>query len=97
MRKDIELVKKLLKDYGAVIHPMTNGVMVYAKKGNENFVCSWLGSKLTVSVSRNGKPNKEVSEKIVKNIFGQTFFITHIADCPLDNIQANYFSLEWIH
>ena len=97
---NIELVKKLLQKAGVVIHPKSEGVMVYAYRNGkqyETFVCSWLGSNLTVSVSIDGKADLERSTKIVKGIFGKQFAVRHLAGCPLDGKQANYFSCEFLN
>lgn len=97
---NIELVKKLLQKAGVVIHPKSEGVMVYAYRNGkqyETFVCSWLGSNLTVSVSIDGKADLEKSTKIVKGIFGKQFAVRHLAGCPLDGKQANYFSCEFLN
>ena len=77
---NIELVKKLLQKAGVVIHPKSEGFMVYAYRNGkqyETFVCSWLGSNLTVSVSIDGKANLKKSAKIVKGIFGKQFAVSH--------------------
>ncbi|MFZ7136782.1 hypothetical protein ACLSZP_10755 [Avibacterium avium] len=99
--KNIELIKRLLIQSGAKIHPMTEGVMVcaYQDKGEnrESFVCSWLGSDLTVSISINGKANLKKSTKLVKSIFGKYFAIEHLKNCPLDGQQANYFGLQFLN
>lgn len=58
MSKKIELIKQLLQKAGVVIHPKSEGFMVYAYRNGkqyESFVCSWLGSNLTVSISIEGK------------------------------------------
>ena len=97
---NIELVKQLLQKAGVVIHPKSEGVMVYAYRNGkqyETFVCSWLGSNLTVSISIDGKANLKKSTKIVKGIFGKQFAVHHLADYPLDGKQANYFSCEFLH
>jgi len=97
---NIELVKQLLQKAGVVIHPKSEGVMVYAYRNGkqyETFVCSWLGSNLTVSVSIDGKADLERSTKIVKGIFGKQFAVRHLAGCPLDGKQANYFSCEFLN
>ena len=97
---NIELVKQLLQKAGVVIHPKSEGVMVYAYRNGkqyETFVCSWLGSNLTVSISINGKADLEKSTKIVKGIFGKQFAVRHLAGCPLDGKQANYFSCEFLN
>ena len=97
---NIELVKQLLQKAGVVIHPKSEGVMVYAYRNGkqyESFVCSWMGSNLTVSVSIDGKADLEKSTKIVKGIFGKQFAVRHLAGCPLDGKQANYFSCEFLH
>lgn len=60
MSKNIELIKQLLQKAGVVIHPKSEGFMVYAYRNGkqyESFVCSWLGSNLTVSISIEGKAN----------------------------------------
>lgn len=88
---NIELVKKLLQKAGVVIHPKSEGFMVYAYRNGkqyETFVCSWLGSNLTVSVSIDGKADLEKSTKIVKGIFGKQFAVRHLAGCPLDSKQT---------
>ena len=77
---NIELVKQLLQKAGVVIHPKSEGVMVYAYRNGkqyESFVCSWMGSNLTVSVSIDGKADLEKSTKIVKGIFGKQFAVRH--------------------
>nr|DAX16289.1 MAG TPA: hypothetical protein [Caudoviricetes sp.] len=97
---NIELVKQLLQKAGVVIHPKSEGVMVYAYRNGkqyETFVCSWLGSNLTVSISIDGKANLKKSSKIAKSIFGKQFAVRHLADCPFDGEQANYFSCEFLH
>ena len=97
---NIELVKKLLQKAGVIIHPKSEGFMVYAYRNGkqyETFVCSWLGSNLTVSISINGKANLKKSTKIAKSIFGKQFAVRHLANCPLDGKQANYFSCEFLH
>ena len=97
---NIELVKKLLQKAGVVIHPKSEGVMVYAYRNGkqyETFVCSWLGSNLTVSISIDGKANLKKSTKIAKSIFGKQFAVRHLANCPFDGQQANYFSCEFSH
>ena len=97
---NIELVKQLLQKAGVVIHPKSEGVMVYAYRNGkqyERFVCSWMGSNLTVSVSIDGKADLEKSTKIVKGIFGKQFAVRHLAGCPLDGKQANYFSCEFLN
>ena len=97
---NIELVKQLLQKAGVVIHPKSEGVMVYAYRNGkqyESFVCSWMGSNLTVSVSIDGKADLEKSTKIVKGIFGKQFAVRHFAGCPLDGKQANYFSCEFLN
>ena len=97
---NIELVKKLLQKAGVVIHPKSEGFMVYAYRNGkqyETFVCSWLGSNLTVSVSIDGKANLKKSAKIVKGIFGKQFAVRHLVDCPFDGKQANYFSCEFLN
>lgn len=97
---NIELVKQLLQKAGVVIHPKSEGVMVYAYRNGkqyESFVCSWMGSNLTVSVSIDGKADLEKSTKIVKGIFGKQFAVRHLAGCPLDGKQANYFSYEFLN
>ena len=97
---NIELVKQLLQKAGVVIHPKSEGVMVYAYRNGkqyESFVCSWMGSNLTVSVSIDGKADFEKSTKIVKGIFGKQFAVRHLAGCPLDGKQANYFSCEFLN
>ncbi|RDE83070.1 hypothetical protein DPV86_03995 [Haemophilus parahaemolyticus] len=97
---NIELVKQLLQKAGVVIHPKSEGVMVYAYRNGkqyESFVCSWMGSNLTVSVSIDGKADLEKSTKIVKGIFGKQFAVRHLAGCPLDGKQANYFSCEFLN
>ena len=98
--RNIELVKQLLQKAGVVIHPKSEGVMVYAYRNGkqyESFVCSWMGSNLTVSVSIDGKADLERSTKIVKGIFGKQFAVRHLAGCPLDGKQANYFSCEFLN
>ena len=88
---NIELVKQLLQKAGVVIHPKSEGVMVYAYRNGkqyESFVCSWMGSNLTVSVSIDGKADLEKSTKIVKGIFGKQFAVRHLAGCPLDSKQT---------
>ena len=88
---NIELVKQLLQKAGVVIHPKSEGVMVYAYRNGkqyESFVCSWMGSNLTVSVSIEGKADLEKSTKIVKGIFGKQFAVRHLAGCPLDSKQT---------
>lgn len=80
MSKNIELIKQLLQKAGVVIHPKSEGFMVYAYRNGkqyETFVCSWLGSNLTVSVSIDGKANLKKSAKIVKGIFGKQFAVSH--------------------
>ena len=65
--------------------------MVYAYRNGkqyESFVCSWMGSNLTVSVSIDGKADLEKSTKIVKGIFGKQFAVRHLAGCPLDSKQT---------
>ena len=97
---NIELVKQLLQKAGVVIHPKSEGVMVYAYRNGkqyDSFVCSWMGSNLTVSVSIDGKADLEKSTKIVKGIFGKQFAVRHLAGCPLDGKQANYFSCEFLN
>ena len=97
---NIELVKQLLQKAGVVIHPKSEGVMVYAYRNGkqyESFVGSWMGSNLTVSVSIDGKADLEKSTKIVKGIFGKQFAVRHLAGCPLDGKQANYFSCEFLN
>lgn len=97
---NIELVKQLLQKAGVVIHPKSEGVMVYAYRNGkqyESFVCSWMGSNLTVSVSIDGKANLKKSAKIIKGIFGKQFAVSHLVDCPLDGKQANYFSCEFLN
>ena len=97
---NIELVKKLLQKAGVVIHPKSEGFMVYAYRNGkqyETFVCSWLGSNLTVSISIDGKANLKKSTKIAKSIFGKQFAVRHLADCPFDGEQANYFSCEFLN
>lgn len=97
---NIELVKQLLQKAGVVIHPKSDGVMVYAYRNGkqyESFVCSWMGSNLTVSVSIDGKADLEKSTKIVKGIFGKQFAVRHLVGCPLDGKQANYFSCEFLN
>lgn len=97
---NIELAKKLLQKAGVIIHPKSEGFMVYAYRNGkqyETFVCSWLGSNLTVSISINGKANLKKSTKIAKSIFGKQFAVRHLANCPLDGKQANYFSCEFLH
>ena len=97
---NIELVKQLLQKAGVVIHPKSEGFMVYAYRNGkqyETFVCSWLGSNLTVSISIDGKANLKKSSKIAKSIFGKQFAVRHLADCPFDGEQANYFSCEFLH
>jgi len=97
---NIELVKQLLQKAGVVIHPKSEGVMVYAYRNGkqyESFVCSWMGSNLTVSVSIDGKADLEKSTKIVKGIVGKQFAVRHLAGCPLDGKQANYFSCEFLN
>lgn len=97
---NIDLVKQLLQKAGVVIHPKSEGVMVYAYRNGkqyESFVCSWMGSNLTVSVSIDGKADLEKSTKIVKGIFGKQFAVRHLAGCPLDGKQANYFSCEFLN
>ena len=97
---NIELVKQLLQKAGVVIHPKSEGFMVYAYRNGkqyETFVCSWLGSNLTVLISIDGKANLKKSTKIVKGIFGKQFAVHHLADYPLDGKQANYFSCEFLH
>ena len=97
---NIELVKQLLQKAGVVIHPKSEGVMVYAYRNGkqyESFVCSWMGSNLTVSVSIDGKADLEKSTKIVKGIFGKQFAVRHLAGCPRDGKQANYFSCEFLN
>ena len=97
---NIELVKQLLQKAGVVIHPKSEGGMVYAYRNGkqyESFVCSWMGSNLTVSVSIDGKADLEKSTKIVKGIFGKQFAVRHLAGCPLDGKQANYFSCEFLN
>ena len=97
---NIELVKQLLQKADVVIHPKSEGVMVYAYRNGkqyESFVCSWMGSNLTVSVSIDGKADLEKSTKIVKGIFGKQFAVRHLAGCPLDGKQANYFSCEFLN
>lgn len=64
---NIELVKQLLQKAGVVIHPKSEGVMVYAYRNGkqyESFVCSWMGSNLTVSVSIDGKADLEKVPKL---------------------------------
>ncbi|MEZ7765831.1 hypothetical protein O3795_00010 [Haemophilus parahaemolyticus] len=98
--RNIELVKQLLQKAGVVIHPKSEGFMVYAYRNGkqyETFVCSWLGSNLTVLISIDGKANLKKSTKIVKGIFGKQFAVHHLADYPLDGKQANYFSCEFLH
>lgn len=99
--KNIELVKTLLIKSGVDIHPMTRGVMVYAYRdkgiNRDSFICSWLGSNLTVSVSINGKANLKKSIKYIESIFGKKFSIKHLRDCPMDGVIANYFSLQFLH
>lgn len=98
--RNIELVKQLLQKAGVVIHPKSEGVMVYAYRNGkqyETFVCSWLGSDLTVSVSIDGKANLKKSTKIVNGIFGKQFAVSHLEDCPFDGKQANYFGLQFLH
>ena len=98
--RNIELVKQLLKDAGVVIHPKSEGVMVYAYqhgKKFKSFVCSWLGSNLTVSISIEGKADLKQSSEIVKAIFGKQFKVSHLADCPFDGAQTNYFSYEFLN
>ena len=88
---NIELVKQLLQKAGVVIHPKSEGFMVYAYRNGkqyESFVCSWMGSNLTVSVSIDGKADLEKSTKIVKGIFGKQFAVRHLAGCPLDSKQT---------
>ena len=97
---NIELVKQLLQKAGVVIHPKSEGFMVYAYRNGkqyETFVCSWLGSNLTVSISIDGKANLKKSTKIAKSIFGKQFAVRHLANCPFDGQQANYFSCEFSH
>ena len=97
---NIELVKQLLQKAGVVIHPKSEGFMVYAYRNGkqyETFVCSWLGSNLTVSVSIDGKANLKKSAKIIKGIFGKQFAVSHLVDCPLDGKQANCFSCEFLN
>lgn len=97
---NIELVKQLLQKAGVVIHPKSGGVMVYAYRNGkqyESFVCSWLGSNLTVSISIEGKADLGKSSKIAKSIFGKQFAVRHLADCPFDGEQANYFSCEFLN
>ena len=97
---NIELVKQLLQKAGVVIHPKSEGFMVYAYRNGkqyETFVCSWLGSNLTVSISIDGKANLKKSTKIAKSIFGKQFAVRHLADCPFDGEQANYFSCEFLN
>ena len=97
---NIELVKQLLQKVGVVIHPKSEGFMVYAYRNGkqyETFVCSWLGSNLTVLISIDGKANLKKSTKIVKGIFGKQFAVHHLADYPLDGKQANYFSCEFLN
>ena len=97
---NIELVKQLLQKAGVVIHPKSEEVMVYAYRNGkqyESFVCSWMGSNLTVSVSIDGKADLEKSTKIVKGILGKQFAVRHLAGCPLDGKQANYFSCEFLN
>ncbi|MCK3654252.1 hypothetical protein A4G19_13120 [Pasteurellaceae bacterium Macca] len=95
--KNIELVKKLLTDSGAKIHPMTKEVIVYAYKGNKTFVCSLFGRGLTVSISVNGKANLDIAQKSVRKVFGKRFTITRLVEFPMDNVQANYFGLTLVH
>lgn len=99
--KNIELIKRLLTQSGAKIHPMTGEVMVcaYQDKGENrySFVCSWLGSNLTVSISINGKANLKKSTKLVKRVFGKHFSVEHLKNCPLDERQANYFGLQFLN
>ena len=98
--RNIELVKQLLQKAGVVIHPKSEGVMVYAYRNGkqfESFVCSWLGSNLTVSISIEGKADLKKSSKIAKSIFGKQFAVRHLADCPFDGKQANYFGLQFLH
>ena len=98
--RNIELVKQLLQKAGVVIHPKSEGFMVYAYRNGkqyETFVCSWLGSDLTVSVSIDGKANLKKSTKIVNGIFGKQFAVSHLEDCPFDGKQANYFGLQFLH
>ena len=97
---NIELVKQLLQKAGVVIHPKSEGVMVYAYRNGkqyESFVCSWMGSNLTVSISIEGKADLGKSSKIAKSIFGKQFAVRHLAGCPLDGKQANYFSCEFLN
>ena len=64
---NIELVKQLLQKAGVVIHPKSERVMVYAYRNGkqyESFVCSWMGSNLTVSVSIDGKADLEKVPKL---------------------------------
>ena len=64
---NIELVKQLLQKAGVVIHPKSEGVMVYAYRNGkqyESVVCSWMGSNLTVSVSIDGKADLEKVPKL---------------------------------
>lgn len=98
--RNIELIKQLLQKAGVVIHPKSEGFMVYAYRNGklyESFVCSWLGSNLTVSISIEGKADLEKSSKIAKSIFGKQFAVSHLADCPFDGEQANYFSCEFLN
>lgn len=98
--RNIELVKQLLQKAGVVIHPKSEGVIVYAYRNGkqfESFVCSWLGSNLTVSISIDGKADLKKSSNIAKSIFGKRFAVIHLADCPFDGQQANYFSCEFLH
>lgn len=100
MNKNIELVKQLLQQNDVIIHPSSEGVMIYAYRNGkqyETFVCSWLGSNLTVSISIDAKANFKKSTQIVKNIFGKQYSIRHLANCPLDGKKANYFSLQLLH
>ena len=100
MNKNIELVKQLLQQNDVIIHPSSGGVMIYAYRNGkqyESFVCSWLGSNLTVSISIEGKADLKKSSKIAKSIFGKQFAVRHLADCPFDGKQANYFSCEFLH
>lgn len=98
--RNIKLIKQLLQKAGVVIHPKSEGFMVYAYRNGkqyESFVCSWLGSHLTVSISIDGKADLKKSSKITKSIFGKKFAVSHLADCPFDGKQANYFSLQFLH
>lgn len=98
--RNIELVKQLLQKAGVIIHPKSEGFMVYAyrnRKRYESVVCSWLGSNLTVSISIDGKANLKETSKIAKAIFGKQFAVSHLADCPFDGQQANYFSCEFLN